>query len=99
MCKYALRCRTPGFKHHSPPLESGVTPLFVDLTFVIETKRHMPVLISALIWHCFCPLLALLKALPLGSLLFSFQGKPVCVAARRGAEQLQAQLLHCWVLV
>lgn len=60
-----------------------MTPLFADLTFVIETKWHMPVLISILIWHCFCPLLALLKALPLGSLLFSFQGKPVFIATHR----------------
>lgn len=63
---------------------SDVTLHFADMTFVIETKWHMPVLISILIWHCSCPLLALLKALPLGSLLFSLQVKLVLISTHRG---------------
>ena len=62
---------------------SDMTPCFADLTFVIETKWHMAVLISILIWHCFCPLLALLRALPLGIFGFSFQVKPVLISTQR----------------
>lgn len=62
---------------------SDMTSCFADLTSVIETKWHMPVLISILIWHCFCPLLALLKALPLGIFCFSLQVKPVLISTQR----------------
>lgn len=65
----------------NPLLKSDKTSFLVDLTFVIETKWHMFVLISVLTWHCYCPLLALLKALPLGSLLLSFQVKLVLISA------------------
>lgn len=75
---------------------SDMTPCFADLTSVIETKWHMPVLISVLIWHCFCPLLALLKALPLGTFCFGFQVKPVLIStqrARLAAAEPDAPLL------
>lgn len=84
--KYVQMFMTKIFKNCNSLFKSDMIPLFADLTFVIETKWHMPVLISILIWHCFFPLLALLKALPLGKLPFSFLVKPVLISTHRACS-------------
>lgn len=98
ICKYVQMFLNETFNNRKPLLKSDMTSLFANLTFVIETKWHVPVLISVLIWYCSCPLPALSQALPYGSLLFSVWVKPVLIPTHRRARQLPGQMLHGWVL-